>query len=147
MDQVPTPSLVRFGSVASLIVGAIAILLAILVSMGFGDTSRLSSSALGSWALPFWCISALLTGVLLVAIGYGMRKRQRWSRRLVVLFWVVNGLLAGIQTLLEARTGQFHFSLLWLGGLAIATWYFYFKGNVVRYYQSLAQEVGDVRSA
>ena len=149
MDQIPaTPSLVRIGGVASLIFGGIYIFFAVLSSLGVADTSALSSSPLGSSAVPFFSVSVFLKGVLLVGIGYGLRKRKPWARPLVVLFWVFSGLLAAAGALLAARTGEkFFVSFLWLIGLAGAIWYFYVKGNVVRYYRSLPQGAGDGRSA
>ena len=137
------PALVKVGSVASLAFGAIFLTMAVFISLGFGDTTALTNSPLGSWAIPFWCVSSFLGGTLLLITGWGMRKRQPWARPLAVLFWVVNGLLAAVQAVLEARRGTFRFSFVWLGGLAIAAWYFYIKRGVVRYYQELANEAND----
>jgi len=143
----PAPALVKLGSVVSLVFGGAFVLMAILISLGFGDTTALTNSPLGSWAIPFWCLAAFLGGALLLITGWGMRKRQPWARPLAVLFWVVNGLLAGVQAVLEARTGTFQFSFLWLGGLGIAAWYFYMKSDVVRYYQELAKKEENERAA
>jgi hypothetical protein len=143
----PAPALVKVGSVASLALGGVFVLMAVFISLGFGDTAALTSSSLGSWAIPFWCVANFLGGTLLVIIGWGMRKRQPWARPLAVLFWAFNGLLAGVQAVLEAPTGTFRFGFVWLGGLAIAAWYFYVKSDVVSYYEELANKVNNERTA
>jgi hypothetical protein len=148
MDQVRvTPTLVRIGSVVSLAFGGLFFLMAFLVSIGRGDTSALADSALGRWAIPFWCLSSALMGALLLVIGYGMRKGESWARPLAVLFWVVSGALGVVRFLLELRVGPSTFSLLWVPGFVIAAWYFYFKGNVVQYYKSLKQKELESRAA
>jgi hypothetical protein len=132
-----TPTLIRLGSVPAVVVGSSLLVVALVVSLGWGDTSALTRSPLGNAAIPFWCLSASLSGTLLLASGWGMLRRQRWARPVAVIFWMAAGLEAGVEAALEARSGQFTFSFIWLMGLAIAVWYFYFKRDVVRYYQEL----------
>jgi hypothetical protein len=71
----------------------------------------------------------LVSGALLLTIGFGIRNRKRWARPLILAFWLLEGAL---NVLAYVRGGQAR--LLWAPFLLFSGWYLYRKQNVVGYF-------------
>lgn len=133
------PLLMRVGMCVSVFIGALCLLFSLLVLLGglspIFATQHLAGEYSGSLA-----ILGILWGGMLLAIAYGFWKEKPWSRHLVIGYWLIGYL--------------FVLASLWMYGdilwpvlmaefvphtifLAIATWYFYLKPNVVDYYLGL----------
>jgi len=79
VPSVKRPALLRAGMVLSFGVGALAVVTAVLAVAGFGNFSRLRDTPLGSWGLPVLGILMLVSGALLLTIGFGIRDRKPWA--------------------------------------------------------------------
>ena len=132
------PLLLRIGKTVSLVVGSLFILAALLGSLGLVDTAKLKGSQLGDRALPFWSVCTYLFGVLLVAIGIGLRSRSSWARPLMLWFWGILALLNIAWFVLELGHGKVataDFTSILI--LPVAAWYLYGKRSVRAYFDSL----------
>jgi hypothetical protein len=119
-------------------VGSLFILAALLGSLGLVDTAKLKSSQLGDRALPFWSVCTYLVGVLLVAIGIGLRSRSPWARPLMVCFWGILALLNiawFVFALDHGKVATADFTSILI--LPVAAWYIYGKRSVRTYFDSL----------
>lgn len=123
------PALLRAGMVLSFGVGALAVVSAIPAAAGLGKFSRLRETPLGSWGLPVLGMAMLVSGALMLAIGFGIRDRKRWARPLILAFWLVEGAL---NVIAYFRGGQVR--LLWAPFLLFSGWYLYGKQNVAGYF-------------
>jgi hypothetical protein len=115
--------------VLSFAVGALAVVSGILAAAGFGEFSRLRDTPLGSWGLPVLGFVMLVSGALLLTIGFGIRDRKGWARPLILAFWLLEGALNVVG---YVRGGQAR--LLWAPFLLFSGWYLYRKQNVVGYF-------------
>ena len=129
VEPVKRPALLRAGMVLSFAVGALAVVSAIPAAAGFGGFSRLRDAPLGSWGLPVLGMLMLVSGALLLIIGFGIRDRKRWARPLILAFWLLEGALNVIG---YVRGDQAR--LLWAPFLLFSGWYLYRKQNVVGYF-------------
>lgn len=122
----------------SVFIGALCLLFSLLVLVGglspiFGQ--HLAREYFGSLAILgiFW-------GGMLLAIAYGFWKEKPWSRHLVIGYWLIGYLSILVclwmygDTLRPILMAEFVPHTIFL---AIATWYFYLKPNVVDYYLGL----------
>ena len=107
--------------------------------LGFGsyhiNEQEVTASEFLLTGAPFLLLFGALTG----AIAYGLRKERLWTRKLVIVFWLlVSAIMIGFTvggrssdtTLLEAIL----WSVIYLGTTAA---YFYLKPSVVQYYNTL----------
>jgi hypothetical protein len=139
-DESP-PTLMKVGGALSLFCGGLMVLVATVVSLGGGDLSGLRDTPFGGWAIPFWGIGTLLTGTLLLMIGWGIRARRSWIRPVIVVFWLFLGLQSILALVLATRKRQsWEVDFSWLLCLGFAVWYFYRKRNVVSYFESLSRQ-------
>ena len=93
-------------------------------------------------------VIGIISSLLLLAIAYGFWRERPWSRRLVIalcltgylhvleLFWVSDNELQQTLILNYVFVNAISATIF----LGIAGWYFYFKANVVAYYQGLAKQ-------
>ena len=93
---------------------------------------------LGEWMMTSAPLYAVASG-LMAGIAYALYHNRSWSRELAILLWVALlvynaaiGLLGAVPTFEAWRAMTF---CLVLGGVSV--WYFYFKPNVVAYYESI----------
>ena len=127
--SVKGPALLRAGMVLSFAVGALAVVAAIPAGAGLGKFARLRDTPLGSYGLPALGMLMLVSGALLLTIGFGIRDRRRWARPLILAFWLLEGALNVAE---YVRGGQAR--LLWAPFLLLSGWYLYGKQNVVGYF-------------
>lgn len=127
--SVKRPALLRAGMVLSFAVGALAVVSAIPVATGLGGFSRLRDAPWGSWGPQVLGMLMLISGALLLTIGFGIRDRKRWARPLILAFWLLEGAwnVIGYVRGDQAR-------LLWAPFLLFSGWYLYRKQNVVGYF-------------
>lgn len=128
------PFCIKIGMVVSFVAGAFCLLMTFLI-FGAGPSATFSVNGqqvtreyFTSVALP----PIILTGSIFLAIWYGFWRERPWSRHLVMVFWLLPMVL-----ILAVSPDGLAIGELMINA-AIAGWYFYFKRNVVDYYQALA---------
>jgi hypothetical protein len=145
VDQLPMPTLIRWGYRLSLILGCLMALMAIATALGWSDTSRLKDAPFGSWNVPVWVANALLAACFLIPIGLSLRAQKPNSRRLILALWLASFGCLGVEYLLARQESGAPVALGWLLSnvilsiptLGISTWYLFSKRNVVAYFDAL----------
>ena len=93
---------------------------------------------LSDWMMTSAPLYAVACG-LMAGIAYALYHGWSWSRELTILLWaallVYNAAIGLLGAVPEFEAWRAMTFCLVLGGASI--WYFYFKPNVVAYYQSL----------
>ena len=138
-QQNAMPRLMRVGMwFATAFAVAFPMMLVLMLLSVFPTTVGGEPAELSEWLLVSAPLYALASG-LLATCAYAIHQDKRWSREVVLALWVavlaynaVTGLVGAVPTFQTWRAIGF---CLVLGGLS--AWYFYFKSNVVMYYEWL----------
>lgn len=138
-ERTPKPFLLQLGMLGSLLFGAIVALLLVLAPFDLGSYSISGEPVSGPEFVRRAGLFVGGTGIIMLAIGFGLWLEREWTRTLMVGYWGAMavagaaGAVTGSFTVDEAA-GLIVQSLL---ALAIACWYLYWKANVVAYYRWL----------
>ncbi len=133
------PLLMRIGMGVSVFIAALCLLFSLLVLVG-GLSPIFASQHLAREYFGSLAILGIFWGGMLLAIAYGFWKEKPWSRHLVIGYWLIAYLSVLVRlwmygdTLQPILMAEFVPHTIFL---AIATWYFYLKPNVVDYYLTL----------
>ena len=141
------PLLIKLGMVGSLL-GA-AFLAAFPVFLLFGpemgpytiNNQLVDRETFQRFFVANFLLFAVVHSLVLAGVAYGFWKERSWTRHVAVSSWVLSGAFLIVQWG-ASNLGDLLFSLTLstLIPLGIAIWYFYFKPNVVAYFQELVTQ-------
>jgi hypothetical protein len=139
----PTPAAMRVGYWLALML-SVALAMAFVLTAARHLPYRIAGHTISVSREGWWNVSLFLPVVaaMAAAIAFGIRRRKRWVRHLVMLLWLTLALSA----LASYARGDIPRSVTVRALIepavltAICGWYFYAKPNVVEYFRAVGNE-------